>query len=123
MIATAPVRACVGFRCPPSPRPPAKATRRSPPPAAAPAHPGESTADPARARWLLQQDGQPDAIALPLAQVVHAATGRQVIAFDPANPADASPFQRFGASMDRVLPQMNRPDSPAHAAALAGRSR
>lgn len=100
-----------------SARPPAAGDGRKPvaTPAPAPA-PGEPGVDPL-ARWLLQQNGQPDAIALPLGQVVHAATGRQVTPFDPTSPEGVAFSKWFSALMDRVLPQINRPDSPARAAA------
>lgn len=97
----------------------ASAPASAKPPAASPsptAAPDKSTTNPTAA-WLLQQDGGKDAIALPLAQVVRAATGKQVVSFDPANPEYASFLKWFGALMDRVLPRINRPDSPAHAAA------
>lgn len=87
----------------------------TPTPAAAPNN-DDAPPDPL-ARWLLEQDGQPHAIVLSLAQVVHAATGKRVLPFDAANPADAAFLAKLGTIMDRVLPRLNRPDSPAHAAA------
>ena len=80
----------------------------SPPvPAAAPQ---PDTANPT-ARWLLQQNGQDDAITLPLREVIHAATGKNVLPFDPTDPADKAFLARLGGVMDKVLPRINRPDS------------
>lgn len=49
-----------------------------------------------------------NAFALPLGQVIHAATGKNVLPFDAANPADAAFLVKLGAVMDRVLPRMNK---------------
>ena len=65
--------------------------------------------------WLLLQNGGPDAVSLPLADVIQAATGKRVLPIDPGNPADAAVIARIGGVMDRILPGMNKPDSPAHA--------
>ena len=73
------------------------------------------------AAWLLAQDGGKDAITLPLGEVLHALTHQPILPFDPANPDDAAFLTKLGGVMDRVLPLMNRPDSPTHAAARAGK--
>ena len=73
----------------------------------------------ATAVWLLAQDGHKDAIALPLGEVLHALSHQSILTFDPANPDNAAFLTRLGNMMDRVLPRMNRPDSPAHAASSA----
>ena len=49
-----------------------------------------------------------------LADVVLAATGKTVLPIDPANPADAAIIAKIGNVMDRVVPGMNKPESPAH---------
>ena len=66
------------------------------------------------ARWLVQQNGGKDAIRLSLAEAIHAATGKNVVPIDPANPADAAVIAKLGSVLDRVLPGMNKPESSAH---------
>ena len=106
-----------------SAKPPA-ATRQetaAPTPAAAAS---DGSADPgtelALARWLVVPSGTPDAIVLPFSQVVRAATGKAVLPFDTANPADTAQLTAIGAALDLLLPKMNRPDSPARMAAASG---
>ena len=88
--------------------PSAPAKKPAPPPAAAAASP-----DPV-VHWLAQQNGSPEAITLPLADVVHAVTGKSILPVNPANPADAALVAKLGNALDRVLPGMNKPESPAH---------
>ena len=94
-------------------RPPASPAKKSAPEPTPTATPGPPAAD-ALARWLLQQNGGPAAITLPLAQVIHAATGKNVLPIDPGNPVDAAVIAKLGNVMDRLLPGMNKPESPAH---------
>ena len=101
-------------------KPPAAPRKDAPTPSPTPAATGDPAAELALARWLVQADGGPDPILLPLAQVVRAATGKSVLPFDAANPADAAALAKLGAALDGLLPRMNRPDSPAHLAAAAG---
>ncbi len=93
------------------PVPPARKSTPTPPPAA-PA--GASIADGPLVHWLLQQNGGKDAIAVPLADLVLAVSGRNVLSVDAGNPADAAVVAKLGGVMDRVLPGMNKPESPAH---------
>ena len=98
----------------------AKPPRKSSPEpvsAATPAPSPASSPGPASdtlARWLLLQNGSKDAIGLSLAEVIRAATGKNVLPVDPANSADAAMIVKIGGVMDRILPGMNRPESPAH---------
>ena len=105
-----------------SAKPPASARKDSPAPTPPPAAdaPPDPAAEPALARWLVQADAGPDAIVLPFAQVVRAATGKTVLPFAATNPADAAALAKIGAALDLLLPRMNRPDSSAHTAAAAG---
>ncbi len=105
MSATLPAKPPVPASKKPSPEP---APTASPIPAAPDAAPNFV------ARWLLQQNGGKDAVSLSLADVLHAATGKNVLPIDAANPADAAVIAKLGGVMDRVLPGMNKPESPAH---------
>ena len=96
-------------------KPPAKKSTPEPTPAPTPTPAAEPSTPPnSLARWLLQQNGGKDAITLPLADVVRAATGKNILPIDPASPADAAVIAKLGGVMDRVLPGMNKPESPAH---------
>lgn len=117
LLATGIIAGSVLFLLPLSAKPPAPKEAHKPAAIPTPAvTPDDTSIDPL-IRWLLEQDGQPRAITLPLGQIIHAATGKRVVPFDAANPADTAFLAKLGAIMDRVLPRQNRPDSTAHAAA------
>ena len=97
-----------------SAKPPAAPEKKTTP-AATPAPPAANGSSDPLAHWLLQQDGGRDAISLSLADVLRAATGKNVLPIDPVNPADAAVIAKLGNVMDRVLPGMNKPESAAHA--------
>ena len=103
-----------------SAKPPAAPRKEVPGPTPTPPASSDPAAALALARWLVQADGGPDPILLPFAQVVRAASGRNVLAFDAANPADAAALAKIGAALDGLVPRMNRPESTAHAAAVLG---
>ncbi len=106
--------------CPLVAKPPGATTRdngKPSSPSPTPGSPAEPGAGVGLARWLALTPSGADAIALPFAEIVSAATGRRVVPFDAANAADAAALARAGAALDAILPRMNRPDSPAHAAA------
>ena len=67
-------------------------------------------------RWLLLQNGGPDAAAVPWPEIVRAAGGRQISSLDPANAADAATLTKLGAALDAALPRLNRPDGPLRGA-------
>ncbi len=96
----------------PTATPPRK-TALDPAPTAPPVLPPEASPNPV-ARWLLQQNGGKDAISLSLADVLRAATGKNVLPIDSLNPASAAVITKLGGVLDRVLPGMNKPESPAH---------
>ncbi len=50
---------------------------------------------------------------IPFAEVVKAATGKQLLPFNPADVVDCALLARIGAAMDKVLERMNAPGSPA----------
>jgi hypothetical protein len=50
---------------------------------------------------------------VPFAEVVKAATGRQVLALHSTNAVDAELVSKIGRAMDEVLRQMNTPENPA----------
>lgn len=91
----------------PRPSPPAEVAKPTPPKT------GEDPAVPL-ARWLMTQDGGPNAICLPLGAVIEAATGKPIIPFDRKDPADAAFAKLLGEKLDAVLPLMNKPESSAH---------
>ena len=63
-------------------------------------------------RWLLLQNGGPDAISVPWPELVRAATGKQVTALDAA---DAAFTAKLGAALNQTLPRLNRPDATLRA--------
>ena len=52
---------------------------------------------------------------VPFAEVVHAATGKHVIAIQPTNNVDRELIAKIGHALDKVLVRLNAPDSPARA--------
>lgn len=98
------------------PATPAKKSMPEPTPTAAatPATTAATATPTPLVRWLLQQNGGRDAISVSLADVFRTATGKTPLPIDPANPADAAVIAKLGNVMDRVLPGMNKPESPAH---------
>ena len=59
--------------------------------------------------WLLQEDQE--LRALPLDEVIFAATGKHVRAIDPKNEADQRVIKQLRAGLDDVVRRMNEPDS------------
>ncbi len=54
---------------------------------------------------------------VPFSEVIFQATGRKIIATDPANETDQRVLKQIGEALDEVLRQMNAPESPAQQAA------
>jgi hypothetical protein len=52
--------------------------------------------------------------SVPFAEVVHAATGKRVIALNPTNAVDRDILARIGRALDTVQHRLNAADSPAH---------
>ena len=59
--------------------------------------------------WLLQEDQE--LRALPLDEVIFAATGKHVRAIDPKDEADQRVLKQLRAGLDEVVQRMNAPDS------------
>lgn len=59
--------------------------------------------------WLLQEDQELREI--PFSKVIFNATGKRVLAIDPANEADLSVVKRISGVLDEVMKRMNAPDS------------
>ncbi len=59
--------------------------------------------------WLLQEDQE--LRALPLDEVIFAATGKHVRAVDPKNETDQRVLKQLSAGLDEVVRRMNAPDS------------
>ncbi len=98
------------------PPPPAKEERKaSPSPVTS-----DGSSAPSLLRWLLLQNGGPDAASVGWPELVRATTGTQVFALDPANAAEATTVLKLGASLDALLPRLNRPDGAWRAATTAG---
>ena len=51
--------------------------------------------------------------SVPFAEVIKAATGKQVLALNPTNSVDRELLAKIGRAMDEVLRKLNAPDSPA----------
>ncbi|HEY6166456.1 MAG TPA: hypothetical protein VI454_00360, partial [Verrucomicrobiae bacterium] len=51
---------------------------------------------------------------IPFPEVIFAATGKRVLPFSATNDADRALLAKLGGALDRVVAQMNAPDSPAH---------
>lgn len=79
-------------------------------PGEAPARPPIETLIP----WLLHEDGELK--GLPFPDVIHAATGRTVLAFDPTNAVDQRVLKALSAALNEVVKRMNAPDSPVQTA-------
>ena len=60
--------------------------------------------------WLLQEDAQ--LRGLPFATVIFDATGKRVIAFDPADETDRRVLRQISIVLDEVVRQLNAPKSP-----------
>ncbi len=60
--------------------------------------------------WLLQEDQE--LRALPLDEVIFAATGKHVRAIDSKNETDQRVIKQLSAGLDEVVRRMNAPDSP-----------
>ena len=101
------------------PASPAKDNTQKPSAAPSPAPTPDPGAN-ALARWLARVPAENEAIPLPLAEVVAAAAGKKVNAFDPADLFDAAALTRIGGALDGILPRMNRLDSAAHASTALG---
>lgn len=65
--------------------------------------------------WLLQS--KDELKRLPLSEVIYYATGRKVLAIDPADETDARVIRQIGTVMDEVLQRMNRPDAAVQSVA------
>ncbi len=97
-------------------KPPAilpKKTTPEPAPTPSPAPAADASPNPL-ACWLLQQNGSRSALSLSLADLLRAATGKKILPIDSANADDAAVIAKIGAVLDRVLPGMNKSESPAH---------
>ena len=68
--------------------------------------------DTARLVTDLMRDEQ-ELASVPFADVVKAATGKQVLPLNPTNSIDRELLTKIGRAMDAVLRQLNAPDSPA----------
>ena len=62
-------------------------------------------------RFLMESEV--DLKGIPFAEVVQATTGHQVIPLNPGSETDRALLARVGRALDKVLMQMNAPDSPA----------
>lgn len=90
----------------------AAASGKPPAPAKPDARPAP-TADAAPSsllRWLLLQNGGPAAAAIPFPEIVRAINARQIVPLDPAAAPDAAVLAKLGATLDALLPHLNRPD-------------
>lgn len=65
--------------------------------------------------WLLQE--KEELRALPFSQVIFNATGRRVLALDPARAEDQTTITRLTRVLDEVLADVNQPSSPVQAVA------
>ena len=63
-------------------------------------------------RWLLLLSGGPEAAAVSWPELVLTAGGKQISPLVPANAPDAALLAKLGASLDALLPKLNRPDGP-----------
>jgi hypothetical protein len=59
--------------------------------------------------WLLQEDAQLRGV--PFAEVIHDTTGKKVLALDSRNATDERVIQQIGGVLDRVVRQLNQPES------------
>ena len=59
--------------------------------------------------WLLNESEELRGI--PFSDVISAATGKKIIAFDPNNPIDQRVLKQIGSVLDEALKRMNAPDS------------
>ena len=76
---------------------------KPPPPKPTPAT-GNDEASSSLLRWLLLQNGGATAAAVPFPDIVRAACGKQVM------PPDAAVLAKLGATLDGLLPRLNKPD-------------
>ena len=66
-----------------------------------------------RALVSVLRDSEAELRGIPFAEVVQAATGKRVIPFHSTNDVDRALLAKIGTALDKVLVQMNAPDSPA----------
>jgi hypothetical protein len=59
--------------------------------------------------WLLNEDRQLRGI--PFSDVIFAATGKRVLAFDPQNEVDQRVVKQISAACDETIKRLNAPDS------------
>jgi hypothetical protein len=59
--------------------------------------------------WLLQEDAQLRGI--PFSELILAATGKRVLAFNPKNETDGRVLKQISSGLDGVMAQLNAPDS------------
>jgi hypothetical protein len=59
--------------------------------------------------WLLQEDAQLRGI--PFSEVILAATGKRMLAFNPKNETDGRVLKQISSVLDGVMAQLNAPDS------------
>lgn len=62
--------------------------------------------------WLL--DEERDLKGIPFPEVIKATSGKTLIPIDPTRKTDQELLTKIGRALDRVVREMNRPESPAH---------
>lgn len=91
---------------------------KKPAPIPAKASTADETGPSSFLRWLLLQNGGPEAVTVGWPELVRATTGKQVSPLDPAHPIDATITARFGTALDLILPRINRTDGALRTQAL-----